>query len=35
VRNIFRRLARRADPWSGIWSDGQAIEPAAARLRDA
>jgi bifunctional non-homologous end joining protein LigD len=35
VRNIFRRLARREDPWSGIWSDGQPIEPAAARLRDA
>jgi len=33
VRNLFRRLARRDDPWAGIWSAGQPIAEASARLR--
>jgi bifunctional non-homologous end joining protein LigD len=35
VANLFRRLARRSDPWADIWSDGQSLEAATERLRNA
>jgi bifunctional non-homologous end joining protein LigD len=35
VRNLFRRLARRNDPWAGIWSDSQSLESARAQMRNA
>ena len=28
VKNLFRRLARRDDPWAGIWTDAQALTTA-------
>jgi bifunctional non-homologous end joining protein LigD len=30
IRNLFRRLARRDDPWAHIWERGQALPPAGA-----
>ena len=35
VRNLFRRLARRDDPWAGIWSDRQPLGPAQEQMRSA
>jgi bifunctional non-homologous end joining protein LigD len=32
VRNLFRRLGRKADPWAGIESRGQKLAPARKRL---
>ena len=32
VRNLFRRLARRPDPWAGIERDAGSLEQASARL---
>jgi bifunctional non-homologous end joining protein LigD len=32
LRNARRRLARRPDPWAGIWDDARSLEEASGRL---
>jgi bifunctional non-homologous end joining protein LigD len=33
VRNLFRRLGRRGDPWAGMWDNPRSLSKAAADLR--
>jgi len=32
IKNIFRRLARKDDPWSGMWNNACSLEEAGKRL---
>jgi DNA primase len=32
VRNVFRRLGRKDDPWAGIWQNARPLAPARRRL---
>ena len=32
IRNVFRRLARKVDPWADIWSQARPLAPARRRL---